>query len=146
MMSILSITLQNSCVPRPVFPTNPTACESSTITSASYFSARSQISSIRKIAVHRKNAVRRNQTVSRPAFFLQLFFEVIHIAVFKAKSVCFAKPHAVNNTRVIEFVGNNRVFFRQNCFKQPAVRVETRRVKNRVFDSQKLADLRSSSL
>ena len=43
MMSTLPITLQYSCVPRPVLPMKPTACESSTITRASYFSARSQI-------------------------------------------------------------------------------------------------------
>ena len=42
-MSTRSITPQCSGVPRPPGPTKPTACESSTITIASYRSARSQI-------------------------------------------------------------------------------------------------------
>ena len=39
----LPMTPQCSCVPRPWAPTKPTACESSTSTSAPYSSARSQI-------------------------------------------------------------------------------------------------------
>ena len=43
--STLSATPNSSGVPPPVGPTKPTACESSTITSASYRSANAQISS-----------------------------------------------------------------------------------------------------
>ena len=48
-------TPQCSGVPRPPAPMKPVACESSTITSASYLSARSQISRERRdAAVHRR--------------------------------------------------------------------------------------------
>ena len=43
-MSIRPSTPWCSCVPRPCRPMNPTACESSTMTSASYLSANSQMS------------------------------------------------------------------------------------------------------
>ena len=45
MISILPITLRNSCVPLPVLPRKPEEWHSSIITMASYLSARSQISS-----------------------------------------------------------------------------------------------------
>ena len=45
MMSILPTTPQCSCVPRPVLPMKPEACESSTNTMALYFSASATISS-----------------------------------------------------------------------------------------------------
>ena len=45
-MSILSYTPNCSATPCPVGPTTPAECDSSTITSALYFSASSQILSI----------------------------------------------------------------------------------------------------
>jgi len=66
-MSTRPMTLWCSCVPRPVLPMKPTACESSTMTIALCFSARSQIAgrfamepSIEKtpsVVINRKRAV-----------------------------------------------------------------------------------------
>ena len=66
MMSTRSSTPCSSGVPRPFVPTKPTACESSTITIASYFSARSQMRVERRdVAVHREHAVGGDQPAAR---------------------------------------------------------------------------------
>src|SRR5205807_6188202 len=54
----------------------------------------------------------------------------------------FAKPDAIDNAGMVEFVRNDGVFRAQERFEQPAVGVKARGVKNSVFGAEELAELR----
>ena len=56
--------------------------------------------------------------------------------------ICCATVPAVNDARVIQFVGNNCIRFAQQRLEQTTVRVKTRTVENRVLPAEKLAQLR----
>ena len=49
----------------------------------------------------------------------------------------FAEPNAVDDAGVIQFVADHGVFCGRAGFEQAAVRIEARRVKNRVFRAEK---------
>jgi hypothetical protein len=57
-ISTFPVTPCSSCVPRPWSPTNPAACQSSTLTKAPYSAA------AREVAIHGEDAVCGNQTVA----------------------------------------------------------------------------------
>jgi len=53
----------------------------------------------------------------------------------------FAESDAVDNWRVVEFVGDDGVVSAQQRLKQPGIGVETTGVEDRVFTTMELGDL-----
>ncbi len=126
-MSTRPATPQCSGVPRPPAPTNPTACESSTIVSAPWRSARSQIDfKVGDDAVHREHAVGRDQREagSRSLRFPELRLEIGHVVVAVAKALRLAEADAVDDARVIQFVADHGILLAEQRLEEPAVGVE----------------------
>ena len=121
MMSTRPSTPQNSGVPRPPSPTKPTACESSTITSApipvGQIADRLQV---RDDAVHREHAVGRDQLEAGAGGIglVQLGLEVGHVVVAVAKALRLAQADAVDDAGMIQLVADDRVLFAQQRFEQ----------------------------
>jgi len=120
----------------------PTACESSTSRAHRIFPRdRKWFSNsqcihpwkTRRRCDHFETAVRRR---------FQFRFEIGHVVVFVAMPLRLAEPDAVNDARVVQFVGNDRVRLAQQRLKQAAVGVEARRIENRVLGAEKSAQLR----
>lgn len=78
---------------------------------------------IRDDAVHREHAVGRDQLEGRASFvgLLQARFEIGEIVVLVAQA------HAIDNAPMVQLVADDCVFFSQQGFEQPAVRVKTAR-------------------
>ncbi len=93
---------------------------------------------IRNVAIHRKHAVRCDQPVTRRARLFQLRFEVVHIAVFIAIAFGFREPYAVDDARVVQFIGNDGILLVEQRFEKPAVRVEAGAIENRVLGAQEV--------
>src|SRR5579883_2676020 len=118
----------------------PTACESSTMTSALYLSAKSQISrsfaiwpSMEKtpsVAIMRIRAPDACLSCSSRSFMSPL----------RSKSLRLRKPYAVNDAGVVQLIGNHSVLLLEQCLKQPAIGVKTGTVEDRVLCPEKLAD------
>ena len=72
---------------------------------------------VRDCAVHRKTAVGCDQTKPRILRGAQLRFEIGHIVVLVTKPLCFAEPDAVDDARVIEFIADDGVLFREQRFE-----------------------------
>ena len=53
----------------------------------------------------------------------------------------FAKTHTIDNRGMVQRIRYNRIVFAEQRFEKPAVRVETRAVKNRIFRSEILGYL-----
>ena len=137
--STRSVTSCSSGVPRPFGPTNPTAWESSTITRAPWRSARSQIParsamwpSIEKtpsVAIIR---------VWAPAASSRRALELVQVAVRVAQPLRLAEPDPVDDRRVVERVGDDRVVGAEQRLEQPAVRVEAGAEEDRVLGAEEL--------
>ena len=120
----------------------PTACESSTITSARCFSARSQIAGqVGDVAVHGEHAVGGDQAEARAGGLGQLGLEVGHVVVQVAEALGFAEADAVNDAGVVQFVGDDGVLRPEQRLEQAAVGVEAGGVEDRVFGAEELAEL-----
>ena len=131
------MTPQCSSVPRPLAPMKPVACESSTMTSAPYLSARSQIS--RKGAmlpsIENTPSVAMSR-VRQSCVSFEMLLELGEIAVRVAQPPRLAEPDAVDDARVIQRVGDDRVVLAEHGFEQPAVRIPARRIEDRVLRAQ----------
>ena len=92
-----------------------------------------------QIAVHREHPVRGDQAVARIGRLLQLFFEVLHVVVGVAEALRAAKAHAVDDRRVVQRVGYDRVLLAQEALEQPGVGVEATREEDGVLGSQERA-------
>ena len=75
-------------------------------------------------AVHREHAVGGDQPCARALRFLQLGFQIGHVAVVVAKALGFAQPDAVNDAGMVQFVGDDGVFGAEQRLEQTAVGVE----------------------
>ncbi len=142
-MSIRPSTPQSSGVPRPPSPTKPTACESSTITSAWCWSARSQIAlEVGDDAVHREHAVGGDQLESRAGRFglVQPGFEVGHVVVAVAQALRLAQPDAVDDAGVIQFVADDRVLLAEQRFEHAAVGIEAARIEDGVIGREECGE------
>ena len=138
-MSTRSTTSWCSGVPRPPGPTTPTACESSTITSASWRSARSQIAvELGEVAVHREDAVRRDQAVPSVGGLLEPRLELVHVAVRVAQPARLAEPDPVDDRGVVELIRDDRVLLAEQRLEQAAVRVEAGAEEDRVVGTEEL--------
>ena len=80
--------------------------------------------------------------VRAPSAFacLQLLFQVGHVAVGVAVALGLAQADAVDDRRVVERVGNDRVVFVEQRFEQAAVGVEAGGVEDRVFGAEEIGD------
>ena len=88
-------------------------------------------------AIHRKHAVGGDELDPRAVCRLQLLSQAAHVVVLIAITRGFAEAHAVDDARVVEFVGNHRVRIGQERFKQAAVCVEAGAIENRILHAQK---------
>ena len=93
-------------------------------------------------SVHGKNAVGGNQLDTGPCRIrrLQLRLQIRHVIVFVAVAFCLAKPHAVDNRSMIQFVGNHRILFPQQGFKQAAVGIEAGGIQDCILRFQEMTD------
>ena len=119
----------------------PTACESSTITRASYLSARSQIAfrSAMMPSIEKTPSVAISWNRA-PAGLLQLRLQVGHVVVLVAQPLGLAEPDAVDDRGVVQLVGDDRVLGAQDRLEQAAVGVPARGVEDRVLGAQELGD------
>ena len=60
--------------------------------------------------------------------------------MFVAKTLRFAEPDPINDRRVIQFVRNDGVLGAEQRFKQTAIGVEGRGIKNRVLGPEKFRE------
>src|SRR6201987_101077 len=140
-MSTRSITPKCSGVPRPPGPTTPTACESSTITSASYSSASSQIRSSRA----REPSMEKTPSGAHPPRAgphrpPQPPLQLIHVAVRVAQPLRLAEADPVDDRRVVELIRDDRVLLGEQRLEEAAVGVEARAEENRVVGAQELRE------
>ena len=97
---------------------------------------------IRDRAVHRKTTISGNQFEARILRGAKLRFEVVHVVVFVTKALRLAEANAVDDARVIQFITDHRVLFREQCLEQPAVSVEAGWIKERFFRAEKFGERR----
>ena len=91
-------------------------------------------------SIHGKDAVGGDQAEAASLGLAQLGLEVGHVVVAIAKALGFAEANAVDDAGVIQFIGDDRILFAQERFKQPAVGVETGTVEQRVVGLQEFAE------
>ena len=88
--------------------------------------------------IHREHAISGDQDMTSARFtrFFQASFQFHHIVVGVTETFCFTQTHAINDRSVVQGIGNNCVFCAQQRFKQAAVGVEARRVKDGIFHTE----------
>ena len=96
----------------------------------------------RDLPVHREDAVGGNNNMPRPRRFrlFELLPQIGDAGVLEAVASCFTEPHAIDDARVIELVGDDGVLRRQNRLKQSRVGVEARRIKDGRLGAVELRD------
>ena len=118
----------------------PTACESSTITRASYLSARSQMPGRLAMmpSIEKTPSV---AIIAEPGAgrLLELLFQVGHVVVLVAEPLGLAEPDAVDDAGVVQFVRDDGVLGAEKRLEQAAVGVEARRVEDRVVHAEEAA-------
>ena len=87
-------------------------------------------------AVHREHAVGRDQAHAALARFLQARFQLVEVVVGIAQALRFAQAHAVDDARVVQRVADHCVLLVEQRLEQPAVRIEARRVEDRVLGAE----------
>ena len=111
------------------------------MTIAPYFSARSQIASSRAMSPSIENtpsvAIMRRRLPCVALSFASRSFDVV---VLVAMALGLAEPDAVDDRRVVERVGDDRVLLAEQRLEQAAVRVEARAVEDRVLGAEELRD------
>ncbi len=70
-----------------------------------------------EVAVHREDAVGGNHAQAFLGCRLESLFERRHVAVRIAVTLGLAKTYAVDDRRVVQGVGNDRVFFAEERFE-----------------------------
>ena len=91
--------------------------------------------------VHREHAVGGDQPVASVARLLQPLFQLRHVVVVIAKPSRLAEPYAVDDGRVVEGIADHAVLLVEDRLEEAAVRVEARRVEDRVLGAEEPADL-----
>ena len=71
--------------------------------------------------------------IPRVGRLLQPRLELSHVAVGVAESLGLAQPDAVDDARVVQGIGDDRVLVIEQCLEHTTVGVEARREQNRVF-------------
>ena len=94
-------------------------------------------------AVHREHAVGGDQLEARAGGIggLELGFQVGHVVVGVAKALRLGEADAVDDRRVVERVGNDRVLIGEQHFEEAAIRIEAGRVEDGVLGAEESADL-----
>ena len=92
------------------------------------------------ITVHREDAIGSDDTEALSLRFLELLLEIRHVAVGITVTHCLAKTHTIDDRRMVERIGDDRILFRQQRFKKSSVRIKTSGIKNRVFRSEEIGD------
>src|SRR5450755_4169280 len=95
-------------------------------------------------SVHGKNAVGGDQLEARAGRvgFVQFGLEIAHVVIAVAETFCLAKPDAVDDACVVQFIADNRVFLAEKRLEEAAVGVETARIENAVVCPQEPAQRR----
>ena len=88
-------------------------------------------------AIHGKDAIGDNQACSSAFCFMQFCLKIVQVPIGVAQSLGLAQANAIDDRGVIERIGEHRVFFRQQGFKKPPIRIETRGVENCVIHAEK---------
>ena len=86
--------------------------------------------------------------ISRSAALLRLLqarFELVHVVVRVAEALRFAQADAVDDAGVVQRVADDRVLFVEQRLEQAAVRVEARRVEDRVLGAEEARSGAASS-
>ena len=91
------------------------------------------------VTVHREHTVRGDHLEARVRCLLQLRFEVSHVVVGIAEALRFAEADAVDDTSMVQFVGDDGVLGAEQRLEQATVRVEARGIENGVFGPEKFA-------
>ena len=91
------------------------------------------------VAIHRKHPIGGDHFKTTAGGFFQLCFQVGHVVVFVAVPLRFAQPDAINDTRMIQLIGNNRIGLAQQGLEQSAIGIEAGGIKNGVLGAEKLA-------
>ncbi len=92
------------------------------------------------IAVHGEDAVGRDQSIAHGLGFPQLRLQVGHVVVAIAETLGLAKTHAINDARVIQLIGDDRILGAKQRFEQAAIGVEAGRVEDRIVHPQESTD------
>ena len=66
-------------------------------------------------------------------------FQLVEIVVGVAQTLRLAQPDAVDDARVIQRVADHRILLIEQRLEQAAVRIEARRIEDRVFRAEKTA-------
>jgi hypothetical protein len=106
------------------------------MTSVVLVGERADVRELRDVAVHREDAVRRDEPDAAGPRLLQALVEFLHVRVRVPEPLGLAKPHAVDDRRVVERVGDDRVLLAEDRLEKTAVRVEARRVEDSVVQAQ----------
>ena len=96
---------------------------------------------IRNGAVHGENPVGGNQTKSGGLCFLKFDLQVFDRIVLVAKTLRLAEPYSVDDARVVELVGDDRILGPENRLEKPTVGIPTGVVEDRIFESEEIAEL-----
>jgi hypothetical protein len=83
-----------------------------------------------EVAVHREHAVGRDDPAPSARCGLELYGEVVEVAVPVAVTRRLRQPYAVDDARVVELVGDDRVGVVGDRLEEAAVGVEARRVQD----------------
>ena len=75
------------------------------------------------------------------ARLFQTGFQLHHIVVGVAETLRFTQAHAVDDRRVVQGIGDNRIFRAEQGFKQAAVSIKAGGVENRIFHTEKIGQL-----
>ena len=94
------------------------------------------------VAVHGEDAVGRDQLDAAVLRLLELRLEVFHVVVVIAQALCLAQTHTVDDRRVVQLVGDDRVLRSEQGLKETAVRIEAGRIEDRVLHARELRDAR----
>ena len=90
----------------------------------------------RHVAVHGEHTVCSYQPAPRIGSLLQLLLEVRHVPVVIAVTPRGTQPNTVDDGRVVQLVADDSVLLAEQRLEQAPVRVEARRVQDRVLRLQ----------
>ena len=91
-------------------------------------------------AIHREDAIRGDEPEARAGGRSQLCSQVGHVVISVAMPLRFAKADAIDDGRVVQFVGNDGVLGAEQRFEEAAIGIEAGGVEDRVFGAEELAE------
>ena len=86
-------------------------------------------------SIHGKDSVGSNQflTFTISIRLLELLFESVHVIVRITVSASFTKTHTIDDRCMVQLIRNNGIVRPEKHFKQAAIGIEARRIKNGIF-------------